>query len=226
MSRIPTTRRIELAVAAVLALALAAIPAIGVAKDRNHDNIPDRWERSHHLSLKVNQARRDQDDDALRNRGEFRADMDPRDDDSDGDGVEDGDEGAGTITAFDKETGELTIDLFGGKQVSGFVTDDTEIECENDDAQEPDDSTGRAARLPGPGESGDGGGDTSGPGGGGEDNSGPGPNSGPGSFDEAGEHDCDDGRCSLEDIAVGRVVREAELDLTADGLVFEEIELN
>src|SRR3954466_10032938 len=120
--------RITWAVVAALALSLAALAAIGVAKDRNGDRIPDRWEKRHHLSLKVDQARKDQDSDALRNRGEYEAGTDPQDADTDGDGIEDGDEGAGTITAWDPDTGELTIAMFGGETVTGTVTDDTEIE--------------------------------------------------------------------------------------------------
>ena len=106
--------RFTLVGVAALALSLAAMAAIGVAKDRNDDGIPDRWEKRHHLSLKVDQARRDQDSDALRNRGEYEAGMDPRDGDTDSDGIEDGDEGAGTITAWDPATGELTVSMFGG----------------------------------------------------------------------------------------------------------------
>ena len=63
---------------------VAAGPA--TAKDRNHDKIPDRWEKKHDLSLKVNQAKKDQDRDDLNNRGEYRSGSDPRDDDSDDDG--------------------------------------------------------------------------------------------------------------------------------------------
>ena len=66
-------------------LALLALPAIAAARDRNHDHIPDRWEKRHHLSLHVNQAGRDQDRDHLRNRGEFEAGDNPRDNDSDND---------------------------------------------------------------------------------------------------------------------------------------------
>src|SRR3954447_1337419 len=78
------------------ALALLALPGLAAAKDRNHDRIPDRWEKRHHLSLKVNQARHDQDRDQLRNLAEFRAGDNPRDRDTDDDGVMDGEENAGT----------------------------------------------------------------------------------------------------------------------------------
>jgi hypothetical protein len=80
---------------AIALFMLLAGPAM--AKDRNHDRIPDRWEKRHHLSLHHEQAGRDQDHDDLDNRGEYRAHLDPRDADSDDDGVKDGDENAGTV---------------------------------------------------------------------------------------------------------------------------------
>jgi hypothetical protein len=106
--------RITWTVVLALALSLGAI-ATASAKDRNHDRIPDSWEKANKLSLKVNQAKRDQDKDNLGNRGEYQAGDDPRDADTDNDGTPDGDEGAGTITAWDPATGELTISLFGGR---------------------------------------------------------------------------------------------------------------
>ena len=91
-------RKTKSAALAALAFALFMILAgPAAARDRNNDRIPDRWEKRHHLSLKVKQAKRDQDGDGLRNRGEWKAGLDPRDDDSDNDGTEDGDENAGTI---------------------------------------------------------------------------------------------------------------------------------
>src|SRR4051795_7339880 len=114
------------------ALALLAMPSLAAAKDRNHDHIPDRWEKRHHLSLKTNQARLDQDRDHLRNRAEFLAGDNPRDRDSDDDGVMDGSEQAGTIASFDAGTGRLVIDLFGTDTVAGLVTDQTEIKCDDD----------------------------------------------------------------------------------------------
>src|SRR3954470_6243489 len=86
--------------AALGALALLALPGAAAAKDRNHDHIPDRWEKRHHLSTAVNQARRDQDSEPLRNRAEFLAGDNPRNADSDGDGIPDGEENAGKIASF------------------------------------------------------------------------------------------------------------------------------
>ena len=215
--------RFTWAAVAAMALSLAALAAIGVAKDRNKDGLPDRWEKRHHLSLKVDQARRDQDSDALRNRGEYEAGMDPQDADTDGDGVEDGDEGAGTITAWDPDTGELTINMFGGDSVTGTVTDDTQIECRNDDGAEPDEEGVEEALRPAgppPADSDDATADESGETG--PPAGGAGPHHGP---DQAGEHDCDGSNCSVDDLAVDGVVSEASLKVTSDGLVFDEIEL-
>ena len=203
------------AVIAVLALAIAGPAA---AKDRNDDGIPDKWEKKYHLSLKKNQARKDQDKDGARNKAEYRAKTNPRSDDTDDDGVEDGDENAGTIESFDAATGVLVIDLFNGDTVTGTVDEDTEVECgchgdtgdSEDSDDDSDDNTG--ARLdPGPGDGDD---DHSGPGGPGGDHSGPGGPEGPDGSD-----------CTVDDLVAGAVVHEAELKTTADGLVYTEVEL-
>src|SRR3954447_581290 len=97
--------RAGLALVAAAALAMLALPGIAAARDGNHDRIPDRWEKRHHLSLQVNQAGRDQDRDHMGNRDEFLAGDNPRDRDSDDDGVTDGEENAGTIASFDTATG-------------------------------------------------------------------------------------------------------------------------
>src|SRR5436190_590265 len=126
------SHNLGLLLAAIGVLVMLAVPGIAAAKqrDRNHDGIPDRWEKRHHLSTRVNQARRDQDRDRLRNRAEFLAGTNPRNADSDGDGIPDGEENAGKIASFDPETGRLVINLFGGDTVSGLVTEETEIECD------------------------------------------------------------------------------------------------
>jgi len=216
---------------ALAALALLAMPALAAAKDRNHDRIPDRWEKRHKLSLEVNQARRDQDGDHLGNRAEFLADDDPRDHDSDDDGVNDGDEQAGTIASFDAASGRLVIDLFGDDTIAGLVTDQTEIECEDHstastsspgpgsgDDEVGDDNGGQGEEEPGDDQGGD---DNSGP----SDNSGPGSeNSGPGHGDES--DDDEDHACATAELVPGAVVEEAELRIANGQAVFEEVELS
>jgi hypothetical protein len=238
-------RRLTTCAAAALgALALLALPGAAAAKDGNHDRIPDRREKHHHLSTAINQAGRDQDHDHLRNRAEFLAGDNPRDRDSDDDGVMDGNENAGTITSFDAATGKLVISLFNGDQVSGLVTESTRIKCEDEHSpdvttrarrgeEEPGDDRGEGAE-PGDDNGGhgeesgddDGGetGDNSGPGNGGEDNSGPGSsNSGPG---PSGHDDNGTGaNCTTSDLIVGATVEEAELELEHGVATYEEVEL-
>lgn len=205
------------------ALALLAMPGLAAAKDRNHDRIPDRWEKKHHLSTKVNQARRDQDRDHLDNRQEFLAGDNPRDRDSNDDGVMDGEENAGTIASFDKETGKLTIDLFGGESISGFVNEGTEIECEGNGASassegEPGDDNGGEQEV---GDDNGGQGEEE-PG---DDNSGPGSeSSGPGNAGDDNEDNV--GNCTTADLTPGAVVQEAELKIEEGKAVFEEVELS
>jgi len=222
------------------ALALLAMPGLAAAKDRNHDRIPDRWEKRHKLSLTVNQARHDQDGDHLRNRGEFLAGDNPRDRDSDDDGVMDGEEQAGTIASFDADTGRLVIDLFGTDTVSGFVTDRTEIKCEDDsstassssegsdsgEAEPGDDNGGEGELEPGDDDGGhgeepgdDNGGDEQG-----DDNSGPGSeSSGPG---HDGDDDHGDRICTTAELVPGAVVEEAELKVENGKATFHEVELS
>ena len=139
-------------------LALAAVPATAAAKsaDANHNGIPDKWEKAHHLSVKSNQANKDTDHDGLSNRQEFKdgtdprkADSDrdglkdgaevktgnnPRKRDSDGDGIRDGRENAGMVASF--ANGILTIKLANGSTISGKVSDATHTECENENENE------------------------------------------------------------------------------------------
>jgi len=196
----------------VLALGAAALLALGgvaSAKDRNHDRIPDRWEHAHHLSLKVNQAHRDQDHDQLRNMAEFKAGDNPRDRDSDNDGVEDGDEGAGTISSFDSSTGKLVINLFGGETLSGQVTATTKIKCEDEHSHDSS-SASTSSGEPEPGD--DHGGGNSGRG-----------SSGSG---QSGHDDNGTGaNCTSADLITGAVVQEAHLEASNGGATFDEVEL-
>jgi hypothetical protein len=144
---------------------------------------------------------------------------------------------AGTISAFDATTGNLTIALLDGGTVTGLVTDDTQIKCEGID--------NRLDRR----DHGDGGNDNSGPGNSGDDNGGRGGNSGPGNGGQNEPGDDNGGRgepepgddnggetppvgapegeasCSVASLVPGTVVGDAELHFEGGSAVFEEIEL-
>jgi len=191
-------KRLVLALTVIGSLLFAA-GASASGGDRNGDRIPDRWEKRHSLSLEVNQARRDQDHDGLKNRGEWRAKTDPRAADSDDDGIDDADENAGTVTAY--ADGVLTITLFaGGEALTAAVTDETEIQCGCDDRSS-------AVKSDDPGD---------------DDEHG---DRHDGDRGHGGWHDDDGGDCDPDALAVGALVEEAGLRITADGKVWDEIEL-
>jgi hypothetical protein len=218
--------------AALAAIAMLALPAMAAAKDRNHDRIPDRWERRHHLSLQVSQAGRDQDRDRLRNRAEFMAGDNPRSADSDGDGVPDGEENAGTIQSFDSSTGKLTIALFGGETLSGLVTEQTEIECgdehhaaasASDDGEEHAGPEGELGEDHGEGAEGE---DQEGEDHGDHDEEAEDHHGGKGQ--EPGDDDGGEGEatsCTTAQLTEGATVEEAELKLENGSATFEKVEL-
>lgn len=128
-----TRHHLPIALLSAAAVAALALPAVGAGagdrtRDRDHDRMPDRWERAHGLKVARDDARRDRDQDGLRNLAEYRAKLDPRDADTDDDGVRDGAEDAGTIVSF--TGGVLVIKTFGGESLTGRVTGRTEIECD------------------------------------------------------------------------------------------------
>lgn len=224
-----TTNKLTTAAAAV-AVALA-IPATALAADRNDDGIPDGWEKRHGLSLGKDQAKRDQDRDALRNLGEYRnrtnprsADTDrdgledgaeissgndPRDPDSDDDGVGDGSETTGSVLSYDGTSGVLVIDTPGGR-LSGVVNELTEIKC--DDGSGPSSSSSSTrSNDDGPGHDA------------GDDSGGDGSDDGPGhdTGDDSGG-DSAGGVCTVADLVPGARVHGAEL---TSGGFWHEIEL-
>jgi hypothetical protein len=126
----------------------------------------------------------------------------------------DRDEDTGTISAFDTTSGKLTIALFGGDSISGLVSSRTDVRCEG-----PDDHS-RFSRDSG----------NSGPGSG-DDNGSRGelePGDDHGEAVESGDDNGDHGNgriCSTDDLVVGAVVHEADLDLKRGIARFDEIEL-
>jgi hypothetical protein len=214
-------------IAAAVSLAVLAAPAAASAADRDHDKMRDSWEKHFKLNTHKNDARKDKDRDGLTNLQEFRAGTNPRKKDTDNDGIRDDREGAGTIKAFDAQTGVLTIDQFDSDQdLTGKVDSTTEIDCEG-----AEDHAGEHAR--------DGSDGNSGPGNAGEDNSGPGregddgdreDHSGPGREDDQGDDDGDNqgqATCGPADLVVGATVQEAQLNEGDDGPadVFHEIKI-
>ena len=230
-------QRAGLLAAAIVALFAVAVPAGAASKDRNGDGIPDRWEKRHGLSLKKNQAKLDQDRDGLKNRGEWRNATDPRDRDSDDDGVADGrevkrgsdptvahpvfpTEDVGQVAAWDAETGVLEVTLAAGGTVSGSVSEFTKIRCplpapptdpvEGEEPTDPveDPAALRHRRPGGPGANGAGA-----PRPGGRPGSGLHPGHGPSL------------RCSTEDLAVGVAIKAVDVRFTAEGTTFIKIAL-
>jgi hypothetical protein len=231
-------RTFSVAAAGTLALMVVAFGGTAVAKDRNHDRIPDKWEKRFDLSLRVDQARLDQDRDHVDNLNEFQEGTNPRDRDSDNDGRSDGRE--------DSDHDGLNN---RGEDDSANLPDDRDTD--NDGVEDGEENAGMIAsfdgttltiNLAGGGqvsgtvdsttrikcetedehEMGDDSSSTTATAshdGGGDDNSGP--NRGPGSGDDNVQHGDDDNVCTPADLTQGTSVHEAELH----GSTFEEIEL-
>jgi hypothetical protein len=109
------TSRLRVLVAAIVALAVIAMPAAATAKpkhkqnDRNNDGISDKWAKKNKLGKGKGVAKKDPDSDGLNNLIEFRADTNPRKPDSDGDGVVDaGEDGDGDKVDNGNEMREKT----------------------------------------------------------------------------------------------------------------------
>src|SRR6185503_11540624 len=81
-------------------------------------------------------GREDRDRDGLNNAAEDLTANDPTDRDTDGDGIPDGKEQAGVVSAYDEDTGELTIDLSNGSSVTAALTDRTRVQCSTEEQAE------------------------------------------------------------------------------------------
>ncbi len=224
------------------------------AADRNRDGLPDKWEKRYKLSLKVNQAQRDQDADGVVNLSEYTGGTNPRKADSDNDGVDDGSEDLGRVLSFDATTSVLKITDASGDTLSAKVGEWTSIECVTDAVTSPivgPPSASSARRGEGP-RGGSGG--NSGPNRGGQDGDGDDYDDHPGDGDDYDDHpgdgddyddhpgdgddyedhpdgedpSGDDGEyvdCGTEVLVAGAVVHEAALRLSATGKQWLKIEI-
>jgi hypothetical protein len=212
-------------IAALATIAVLAMPAGASARstDRDHDHMPDRWEVAHHLNSHRNDARKDADRDGLKNLAEYRAQTDPRDADTDDDGLKDGKEQAGTITSF--TGGVLTLTLFDGSTLTASVTDQTEIECPDAPAAGPapatvrdrrddeaDDDAPAAATAPAP---------ATAPATSGEDDH----QDGDREHGDDDQGESDDNGCDATALVPGARVDEADIVVTSAGKVFHKVEL-
>lgn len=210
------------------AFAALAIPAAGAGasatpRDRDHDRMPDRWERAHGLKVARNDARRDRDHDGLKNIAEYRAGLDPRDADTDDDGIGDDAENVGVVVSF--TDGVLEIRTFDGEVLRGRVTARTEVNCDDDppaalrsggDDEEREDSGDHADDdSPRPVETDDHADDDA-PRAGEPDDHGV-------DDDDPEEHEAGD--CGAAALVAGARVDEATLSLTRGGRIWAQVEL-
>jgi hypothetical protein len=187
----------------------------------------DRWETRHGLNTHRNDARGDRDHDGLTNLREFRTHNDPRDSDTDNDGIKDGEENAGTVKSFDGT--RLVISTPNG-DVAGDVTAATELKC--DGAAPAATAARHGSDDSGDDDSSD---SSSGPGSGSTTTPATDPVTSGGADDPAG-HDAGDDNgddtgddnastCGKDKLVPGVMVHEADLELHGATQVWDEVEL-
>jgi thrombospondin type 3 repeat protein len=111
-------------------------PLAANAAVKDHDGMPQRWERKHGTNPRVHDAGLDVDSDKLTNIGEFRHHTEPLVADTDGDGLLDGEE-VKELHTDPKKADSDGDGLNDGDENEG--ESDTE-ECEDDDAGEAEDA--------------------------------------------------------------------------------------
>src|SRR4051812_21338482 len=251
MDTVRTTRRVQvrkikLLLFGVVLAALLALPAGAMARDRDHDKLPDKWEHKFHLSTHHKSGKGDPDKDGLNNRGEFKSKTNPRKRDSDRDGINDAnddqdDDGVDNVDEQHEGTNPCDDDtdndgVEDGDEVGGTVVsfvedsanpgtgvltiklaDNSTISGKVDSTTEIECRTARAD---------DDANDDSARErhDGGDD----GDRSGPGSGDDGDDDHSGPGRdgerdCTTADLTAGTPVHEAELKGTGADAVFEEV---
>jgi hypothetical protein len=246
----------RLAIGTVGIALLAALmgPAAAFARDRDHDGLPDRWEKLHHLSVHHKSAAGDPDRDKVDNRNELRERTDPRDRDTDNDGIPDGREdpdrdrlrNAGEdATGNDPRDPDTdddgvrdgaeqagVIDSFDGGTLTIRLAAGGTIsgavtdatEVECESEHQAEDAEHGRLHASAADEPGD---DQDEPGDDeGDDGDHQGEDTGDGGdHGDDGESDGGEHACSADDLQVGVPVHEAELDVTAGGAVFKKVQL-
>jgi hypothetical protein len=242
--------KIKLLLFGVVLAALLAVPGTAMAKsrDRDHDGLPDKWEKKFHLSTHKKSAKGDPDRDGLNNMGEFRSRTNPRKADTDNDGVNDANDdqdkdGVDNQEEMQEHTNPCDRDtdndgVNDGEETIGTVTSFVEdsanpgtgvltitLKDNSTVSGKVDSTTEIECRAPEnttttpPGSNPKDGGDE-----GGDHH---GDNSGPGNGDggDEGDHHGDERQCTTADLTAGTPVHEAELHGSGDQAVFEKVKL-
>ncbi|MGI8673828.1 MAG: hypothetical protein ACR2KD_00855 [Thermoleophilaceae bacterium] len=141
-------KKIKLMLLAVVAMAVLALPGAALAhgSDRDHDKLPDRWELRHQFSVHAKSAAADTDRDGLSNGGEYDAGLNPRDTDTDNDGVDDGDEDPdndGLDNEDEENLGTKVDDVDSDDDgIDGDDSDDSVDSVDDDSVDSVDDDQG------------------------------------------------------------------------------------
>jgi hypothetical protein len=238
-------RKIKLLLFGVVLAALLALPGAAMAKshDRDHDGLPDKWEKKFHLSTHQKSAKGDPDKDGLNNRGEFRSHTNPRkadtnsngindaNDDSDHDGVDNADEMNEGTNPADPDTDNDGVR--DGEETSGTIVSFTEdsanpgtgvltikLADNSTITGKVDSTTEIECHTAGDGTRHDRQGADDGPNHDVGDDHG-----GADGADHHGDGGSDDQHCTTADLTAGTAVHEAELHGTGDQAVFEKVHL-
>jgi hypothetical protein len=245
--------RLAIGTAALALLAALAAPAAAFARDRDHDGLPDRWEKRHHLSLHHKSAARDPDRDKVDNRNEFVEGTDPRDRDTDNDGVRDGredpdrdhlrnasedktgmdprDPDTDDDGVLDGEEQAGVVDSFEGgvlviRLATGGTITGTVTDATEVECESEGEAEGEESHSLRDARSADEPGDAEDDPGDGEGDHEDGDTEGDHHDGDAGDEDGEhEDACSIDHLQTGVAVHEAELSLTGEGAVFTEVQL-
>ena len=148
LANVTAKRSVRIVCGVILALyysfSLAATAGHAGVRDGDRDGMPTRWEVNHGLNPRIANAGGNPDHDGLKNIGEYHNDAEPKDEDTDNDGIDDGDEVKLFETDVDDadtnnngvEDGDQDADHDG---VDNEDSEDDEDDACEDDAEDEDD---------------------------------------------------------------------------------------